>query len=195
MSFITRKSLSRRTMLRGMGATMALPFGRHGAGSKGCCCPHRFLTFYVPNGMAMGTGLPRAKVGFELSPILQPLAEYKNQMLVLSGMHASWNYIHAEPPGHFLRERPWWKTEIEIIADVSIDQRSRNLQQRNPGGFTRDGDGCSSQCRRMHGKPELHLHPYAILAQSDAASADGIQPACRVRKVVWGQWKHGTCRA
>ena len=44
-------------------------------------------------------------------------------MLVLSGMHASWNYIHAGASGSFLTGTPrGGKTEIEIFADVSIDQ-------------------------------------------------------------------------
>src|SRR5206468_1215159 len=55
--------------------------------------------------------------------ILQPMAPYRNQMLVLSGLRASWNYIHAGASGSFLTGTPrGGKTEIEIIADVSIDQ-------------------------------------------------------------------------
>src|SRR6185436_14812343 len=44
-------------------------------------------------------------------------------MLVLSGLRASWNYIHAGASGSFLTGTPrGGKTEIEIIADVSMDQ-------------------------------------------------------------------------
>ena len=44
-------------------------------------------------------------------------------MLVLSGLHASWNYIHAGASGAFLTGTPrGGKNEIEIFADVSIDQ-------------------------------------------------------------------------
>ena len=61
--------------------------------------------------------------GFELSPILQPLAEYQNQMLVLCGIKANWNYIHAGASGSFLTAtKTGGKNEIEIIADVSMDQ-------------------------------------------------------------------------
>jgi len=130
MSFLTSKTLPRRTVLRGLGATVALPlleamvppFGARGraAGKP----PHRFQTFYVPNGMAM----PYWKVkgegkAFELSPILEPLAPYRDQMLVLSGINASWNYIHAGASGSFLTGTArGGRTEIEIIADVSMDQ-------------------------------------------------------------------------
>src|SRR6201982_3226571 len=51
------------------------------------------------------------------------MAPFRSQMLVLSGLRASWNYIHAGASGSFLTGTPrGGKTEIEIIADVSMDQ-------------------------------------------------------------------------
>src|SRR5580765_5494954 len=109
MNFLTTKALPRRKVLRGLGATVALPFleamlpafslrGR--ASGKAV---HRFQTFYVPNGMAMEYWTPKGDgSAFELSPILEPLAPYRNQMLVLSGLRANWNYIHAGASGSFL---------------------------------------------------------------------------------------------
>jgi hypothetical protein len=85
---------------------------------------HRFQTFYVPNGMAMEYWLPKT-VGadFEITPILEPLAPFRNQMLVLSGLKANWNYIHAGASGSFLTGTTrGGRTEVEIIADVSMDQ-------------------------------------------------------------------------
>src|SRR5206468_2605165 len=130
MTFLTAKSLPRRTVLRGLGATMALPFleamipsfSRRGlAAAKPA---HRFQTFYVPNGMAMEYWRPKGEgAAFELSPILEPLAPYRNQMLVLSGIKANWNYIHAGASGSFLTGTVrGGRNEIEIIADVSMDQ-------------------------------------------------------------------------
>ena len=129
MAFLT-KSLPRRTVLRGLGATMALPFLdamipafslRGLAATKPV---HRFQTFYVPNGMAMEYWLPKGEgTAFELSPILEPLAPFRNQMLVLSGLKANWNYIHAGASGSFLTGTArGGRNEIEIIADVSVDQ-------------------------------------------------------------------------
>src|SRR5206468_675043 len=85
---------------------------------------NRFMAFYVPNGMAMEYWTPKGEGNtFELSPILEPLAPFRDQMLVLSGLKASWNYIHAGASGSFLTGTPrGGKNEIEIIADVSIDQ-------------------------------------------------------------------------
>src|SRR3984957_17712566 len=125
MTFLT-KSLPRRTVLKGIGTTMALPFldamlPPLRAGAKPA---HRFQAFYVPNGMAMEYWTPKGEgKAFELGPIMEPEAPYKEQMLVFSGIKASWNYIHAGASGSFLTGTPrGGKNEIEIIADVSIDQ-------------------------------------------------------------------------
>jgi hypothetical protein len=129
MAFLT-KSLPRRTALRGLGATLALPFleamlppfSLRGQAVRKPV--HRFQTFYVPNGMAMEYWTPKGEgSGFELSPILEPLAPYRNQMLVLSGIKANWNYIHAGASGSFLTGATHGgRNEVEIVADVSMDQ-------------------------------------------------------------------------
>src|SRR6202162_5182472 len=127
MTFLTKKSLPRRTLLRGLGTTMALPFldAMFAPFARASTKPvNRFQSFYVPNGMAMEYWVPKGEgAAFELSPILEPLAAYRNQMLVLSGIKSSWNYIHAGASGSFLTGTPrGGKNEIEISADVSIDQ-------------------------------------------------------------------------
>ena len=127
MTFPRMKSLSRRTVLRGLGATLSLPFldAMVPAFSQSTPKPvHRFQTFYVPNGMAMPYWTPKGVgTNFELSPILEPLAPYRSQLLVLSGMKTTWNYIHAGASGSFLTGTTRGGTnEVEIIADVSMDQ-------------------------------------------------------------------------
>jgi hypothetical protein len=126
MNFLESKSLSRRTVLRGIGATIALPFlDAMVPAAKAAARPaNRFLTFYVPNGMAMEYWSPKGEgTTFELSPILEPLSPHRDQLTILSGLHASWNYIHAGASGSFLTGTPrGGRNEIEIIADVSIDQ-------------------------------------------------------------------------
>jgi hypothetical protein len=126
--FISNMTLPRRTVLRGIGATLALPFldamvpaFAQGAPGK---APHRFLAFYVPNGMAMEYWTPKSVgAGFELSPILEPLTPFRDQTLVLSGLKANWNYIHAGASGSFLTGTTrGGRNEVEIIADVSMDQ-------------------------------------------------------------------------
>jgi Protein of unknown function (DUF1552) len=129
MTFLTAKPLHRRTVLRGLGATLSLPFleamvpvmSRARAAGKSV---NRFLAFYVPNGMAMPYWSPKGEgTSFELSPILEPLAPFRNKLLVLSGLNASWNYIHAGASGSFLTGTTrGGRNEVEVIADVSMDQ-------------------------------------------------------------------------
>ena len=127
LTFGTGKAISRRTILRGAGAALALPMldAMTPAFALGSSTPiHRFQTVYVPNGMAMDYWLPTT-VGrdFELTPILQPLAAYKEKMLVLSGLKANWNIAHAGAGGSFLTGvTHGGRNEVEILADVSVDQ-------------------------------------------------------------------------
>jgi len=129
MPFLT-KSLSRRTVLRGMGATVALPFldamlPAFSLKALAAAKPvHRFQAFYTPNGMAMEYWTPKGVgTNFELGAIMAPLAPFKDKMIALSGIKANWNYIHAGASGSFLTGTAKGGTnEIEIIADVSMDQ-------------------------------------------------------------------------
>lgn len=131
MKAMIGKAMSRRTVLRGVGAAVALPFldamlpasvfaNAHAARKRA----HRFQTIYVPNGMAMEYWSPNGEgSNFELSPILEPLAPFRDETLVLSGVHANWVQIHAGASGSFLTGvSEGGKTETDVFADVSVDQ-------------------------------------------------------------------------
>ena len=129
-AIVTGKAISRRTVLRGFGAALALPYLNAmnpalsvlRAAAAGPI--HRFQAFYVPNGMAMPYWTPAtAGRNFELSPILEPLASFRDQTLVLSGLNANWNVAHAGASGSFLTGTTrGGRNELEILADVSVDQ-------------------------------------------------------------------------
>ena len=106
MSIITGKTLPRRTILRGFGAAVALPFldsmvPAFSLLGKAATKPtHRFQTFYIPNGMAMPFWEVKGEgKDFTLSRILEPLVPYRDQLLVLSGLRANWNIAHAGASG------------------------------------------------------------------------------------------------
>ena len=128
-AFVTGKSLSRRTLLKGAGATLALPLlGAMTPAFAQAAPVHRFQTVYVPNGMAMEYWSP-ATTGrnFELTPILQPLAAHRDRMLLLSGLKANWNIAHAGAGGSFLTGvTRGGRNETEILADISMDQLLAN---------------------------------------------------------------------
>ena len=130
MSIITRRSLPRRTVLRGLGATLGLPLLEAmvpavSALEKTAAKPvHRFQAIYVPNGMAMPYWTPAGEGrDFELSPTLEPLAPFRNQLLVLSGLRRSWRRSHPGAATSFLTGTPRGGRNVaELLADTSIDQ-------------------------------------------------------------------------
>jgi len=90
---VTRKSLSRRTVLRGLGATMALPLldgmvPAFAAQNKTAARPViRLGVMYVPMGAVMNNWTPAGEgAQFEMSPILQPLTPFRDRLLVLTGL-------------------------------------------------------------------------------------------------------------
>jgi hypothetical protein len=90
---ITKKALARRTVLRGLGATMALPLldGMVPALSALADTPAapkpRFGFIYVPHGSIMRQWTPAQEgSNFEFSPILKPLEDFRQHVTVLSNL-------------------------------------------------------------------------------------------------------------
>lgn len=88
---IFNKTIPRRSFLRGTGVALALPFmdamvpvfGATDAGTR----PTRLSFIEVPNGIIMNNWTPTVEgAGFELTPILEPLAPFRDRMLILSGL-------------------------------------------------------------------------------------------------------------
>jgi hypothetical protein len=88
--FITKRALPRRTFLRGLGVTVALPFldAMVPALSARAVKPTIRLGFvYVPNGTIQPMWVPPTTgKNFELSPILSPLSPLRDRITVLSGL-------------------------------------------------------------------------------------------------------------
>lgn len=88
---VTRKALSRRALLRGVGVSVALPFldamVPAFAARRASKSPMRLGFVYVPNGVIMERWTPgAASAGFEFTPILEPLSPFSGKILVLSGL-------------------------------------------------------------------------------------------------------------
>jgi len=91
--FITRKHLHRRTFLRGMGVTVALPLldsmipARTALAATAAKPTLRFAACYVPHGMIMARWYPIGDgADFEFSPILKPLEPFRNYLIPVSGL-------------------------------------------------------------------------------------------------------------
>lgn len=87
--FVTRKSLPRRTFLRGLGTTLALPFldAMAPALTAKTTAPPRMGFIYIANGVIQEQWNPTTTgTQFDLPPILKPLESFKSQLNILSGL-------------------------------------------------------------------------------------------------------------
>ncbi|MGE0043289.1 MAG: DUF1552 domain-containing protein [Vicinamibacterales bacterium] len=99
---ITKRALSRRTMLKTLGAAVPLPLldamvPALTALHQTPAAPRmRFGAVYVPNGVIPGQWFPQGVgTGFEFSPTLAPLAPFRDRLIVLSGLDS----LPPPPPG------------------------------------------------------------------------------------------------
>jgi hypothetical protein len=135
---ITRKHLSRRTVLRGSGAALALPLldgmvpALTALARTAASGVRRMAVVYTPNGMMMPDWTPKGHgAGFEFSPILASLAPYREHLIVLSGLEDKYGWPqadegagdHARAAATFLTGVHVKKTEgADIRGGVSMDQ-------------------------------------------------------------------------
>ena len=133
---ITRKHLSRRTLLRGAGAVIGLPLldamipALGWADAARQTPPLRLCFVYVPNGMVMQNWTPAATgKHFAFTPILKPLERFREQTLVLSGLMChnanalgSGPGDHARASASFLTGAHPRESGSDIHAGVSADQ-------------------------------------------------------------------------
>jgi hypothetical protein len=129
-----RKSIPRRTVLRGLGASLALPLldgmiPALTAQAKTVGAPvHRFGVVYVPNGMVMENYLPATEgASFELTPTLQALAPFRSQTTVLSGLDCIPSTgrpggAHAKASTRYLTDISPPTSETWLDAGISVDQ-------------------------------------------------------------------------
>ncbi len=163
--FITRKHISRRTVLRGMGVSLSLPFleamvPAATALAKTAAAPKpRLGFFYFPHGAIMEKWTPTT-VGrdFEISPILQSLAPFRRQLTIVSNLGnkpGESRAVHALVPGTWLScVHP--KEGLEPNMAATVDQiAAQHIGQDTPypslETATAQGHGVGSACERGYG--------------------------------------------
>ena len=130
---ITKKHLPRRTFLRGVGATLALPLldamvPAQTLLRKTAASPAPRLGFvYIPHGAIMARWTPAAEgTGFELTPILEPLEPFREQLNIVSGLGhraADTTAVHSLSPTTWLSGvRPKPTQGADALAGVTADQ-------------------------------------------------------------------------
>src|SRR5207249_10226104 len=143
--YITKKHISRRTVLKGIGVSIALPlldamnpaatvWAQTGAGST----PKRLAFVGFPHGAIMDRWSPKqAGADYEMSPILEPLAPFRQHLTIVSGLR---NKPAETPEPHGYIEptwlscgKPWDHGVAGPDSGVSADQ----LAARHIGKDTR----------------------------------------------------------
>jgi Protein of unknown function (DUF1552) len=140
---ITKKAISRRTVLRGAGAALALPLldSMIPALSAAPKPVTRFGAVYVPNGIVMSKWTPADGPALELSPTLAPLEPFRDRSLVLTGLNstppperaAALVGNHSRASTRFLTDvqpKPTLGSDLE--AGISMDQ----IAAQQIGGLT-----------------------------------------------------------
>src|SRR6266576_3475673 len=131
---LAKKAVPRRTVLRGIGATLALPFldsmvpALSALGKTAAKRVNRFGVMYVPNGMIMQNYLPAVEgAAYALTPTLSALAPFREQVLVLSGLECipppgRPGGAHAKASTRFLTDVSPPLSETWLDAGISMDQ-------------------------------------------------------------------------
>ncbi len=209
---ITKNAIPRRTVLRGIGATLGLPLldsmvpALTALAATPAKAAMRFGAVYVPNGMVMQNWTPASDGAvFELTPTLQPLAPYRDQMLVLSGLNstpppgirggthsrASTKFLTAEHPGA-------WNPHAISIDQVAAKELGRHtplasLELGMEGAnFAGSCDSCGFSCAFSYtiawasGSTPLPMehNPRAVFERlfGDSDSTDPVARQARMRE-------------
>ena len=162
--FIFKKHLSRRTFLRGAGVAVGLPFldamvPAWTAIAQTAASPKPRMGFmYLPHGAIMEAWTPATEgTGFELSPILKPLAAFQKQLTIVSQLQ---NKGAIAPPVHALQPGTWLSCVLPEMGQdphggVTADQiAAAHIGQDTPLPsieVATEGRGGSGACDRSYG--------------------------------------------
>lgn len=130
-----RKGLNRRTVLRGVGAALALPWlegmrprtARGGDAASGKS-PVRLAVLYIPNGVRADTWSPE-ETGrdYRLSTTLAPLSDLSDELLVLSNL---WNQASNAGDGHYVKTSGFLTcTTINKSLGIDLNCNGTSLDQ------------------------------------------------------------------
>ena len=135
MTFITKKSVGRRTMLRGIGTALALPLLDSMAPAlvafdkSGAAPVNRFGAVYTPNGRMMKNWTPATEgADFEFTPTLETLKPFRDRLLLLSGLNRKSPVNHvvglhtAASTGFLTDSLPIPSEGSNLYAGISADQ-------------------------------------------------------------------------
>src|SRR5262245_49017929 len=143
--FITKMALSRRTFLRGVGASVALPLldamvpAVTAAADTPAKAVRRLGVVYHPNGVIYQNWQPKgAGRDFEFSPILAPLEPFRDQLIVVTNLSSHQAEAlgdgggdHSRASGSYLTGVHVKKSDSVVENSVSMDQIAANFYKND----------------------------------------------------------------
>jgi hypothetical protein len=211
-----KKYLPRRTFVKGFGTAIALPFldamvPALATAAERPAPPRRMAFIYVPNGVHMADWTPKRAGGdFDLPRILQPLAPFRKDLLVLTGLAQLTGSPYGEKEGDHVRAggayltgvRPKKTQGVDIALGVSADQvaaqqiggRTRfpslelSCEDSRLGGFCEPSYSCaylnSLSWRSATTPNPPEINPRAVFERLFAGMEPGETAASRARRAL-----------
>lgn len=141
-----KRSLTRRTVLRGLGTALALPLLEGmtplARAAEAPASPLRLAYMYVPNGVVMDHWRPEKEgTDFELPSILEPLSPLKSEISVLTGLTHDKAHANGDGGGDHARALSTFLTGVQVRkthgADIQAGVSADQIAASQVGKLTR----------------------------------------------------------
>src|SRR5215471_2106928 len=149
---VTKKTVSRRTVLRGIGAAVALPLldamvpALSAAQNTPAKPVRRFGVVYHPNGIIYDKWLPKGEgAEFELSPILEPLKPFRDKVVVVTGLYSDQAEALGDGGGDHSRASGTYLTGVHVKRSDTIVENGISMDQIVAKAFERETQFSSLQ--------------------------------------------------
>ena len=203
---VTKKSISRRTVLRGIGTAIALPLldamvPALTAAQKTAARPVRRLgVVYHPNGVVYENWLPTGTGSeFQFSRVLAPFEKFRDRVVVLTGLADRQAEAlgdgagdHSRASGSYLTGVHVRKSDSQVLNGISVDQIAARTFERETQlsslQLTVDANSLVGSCDVG---VQLRVQQHTVVAHADAATDVGKRPTGRVRAAVRCERQHG----
>jgi len=142
---VVRKTISRRTVLRGIGTAVALPFldamapALTAAQNTAAKPARRFGVVYHPNGIIYDKWLPNgAGAQFEFSPILLPLEPFRDKVVVVTGLYSDQAEALGDGGGDHSRASGTYLTGVHVKRSDTVVEAAISMDQIVAKAFERE---------------------------------------------------------
>ena len=142
---VMKKAISRRAMLRGIGTAVALPFldamvpALTAAQNTSAKRVRRFGVVYHPNGVIYDKWLPKGTgADFEFSPVLSPLQQFRDKLVVVTGLYSDQAEALGDGGGDHSRASGTYLTGVHVKRSDTVVENGISMDQIAAKTFERE---------------------------------------------------------